>query len=40
MWNKENFLVVIPLTIFACIVFGFALYNTACKNSLLDFLHC
>ena len=32
--------VVAPLAAFAAIVFGFAVYNTVCKNSHINLLNC
>lgn len=32
--------VVTPLAIFAAIIFGFAIYNTLCKNSSVAILNC
>jgi len=40
MGLKTKLLIVLPLAIFAIIIFGFAVYNTACKNSNFDFFGC
>jgi len=32
--------VVLPLAIFAAIIFGFAIYNTICKNSSVALIDC
>lgn len=32
--------VVLPLAAFAAIIFGFAIYNTICKNSSVALLDC
>lgn len=32
--------VVVPLIIFAVVIFGFAVYNTVCKNSSVIVLDC
>ena len=32
--------VVAPLAVFAAIIFGFAIYNTLCKNSSVAILNC
>lgn len=33
-------LVVGPLAVFAAVVFGFAIYNTVCKNAHINLLNC
>ncbi len=33
MGLKTKIFVVIPLAVFAAVIFGFGLYNTLCKNS-------
>ena len=33
-------LVVLPLVAFAVVIFGFGVYNTICKNSLVAFFDC
>lgn len=32
--------VLIPLIIFAVVIFGFGMYNTICKNSNVDIFGC
>jgi len=33
MGRKTNIFILIPLSIFASIIFGFGMFNTLCKNS-------
>lgn len=40
MGLKTKLFVVLPLIVFGCIVFGFAVYNTICKNSSVALLDC
>lgn len=40
MGLKSKVFVVIPLAIFAAIIFGFGIYNTICKNSNLSLIDC
>ncbi len=40
MGLKTKIFVIIPLAIFAAIIFGFGLYNTFCKNSNVELLNC
>ena len=37
---KEKLLVVVPLAIFGVIIFGFAVYNTVCKNTSTSIIDC
>ena len=37
---RTNAFIVAPLAAFAAIVFGFAIYNTVCKNSHINLLNC
>ena len=37
---RTNAFIVAPLAVFAAIVFGFAVYNTVCKNSHINLLSC
>jgi hypothetical protein len=40
MGLKSKLFVVLPLAIFGTIIFGFAVYNTLCKNAYVDFFNC
>ncbi len=40
MVHRTNMLVVMPLAVFAAIIFGFAIYNTLCKNASVAILNC
>ena len=40
MGRMTNAFVVLPLAAFAAIIFGFAIYNTLCKNSSIAILNC
>ena len=40
MSYTQKLFIVLPLIIFGCIIFGFGVYNTICKNSLIYFLNC
>ena len=40
MGVKEKLVVVIPLAIFGTVIFGFALYNTICKNANVSLIDC
>jgi len=33
MGRKTNILILVPLSIFASIIFGFGIFNTVCKNA-------
>lgn len=37
---KTKVFVVGPLAAFAAVVFGFAVYNTVCKNAHVNLLNC
>lgn len=37
---KVNLLIIVPLAVFAAIIFGFGLFNTFCKNSNVPFFDC
>ena len=37
---KTNAFIVGPLALFAAVVFGFALYNTVCKNAHINLFNC
>jgi len=37
---KTKVFILIPLAVFGALVFGIAIYNTLCKNSLTTFLNC
>ena len=39
MGLKANIFVIVPLAVFAAVIFGFGLYNTLCKNSNVS-LNC
>ncbi len=40
MGRMTKAFVVAPLAVFAAIIFGFAIYNTLCKNSSVAVLNC
>lgn len=40
MGMMTRFFIVLPLAIFGAIIFGFAIYNTICKNSSVITLDC
>lgn len=40
MGLKSKIFVVMPLAIFAAIIFGFGIYNTICKNSNIALIDC
>lgn len=40
MGLKSNLLIIVPLAVFAAIIFGFGLFNTFCKNSNVPFFDC
>jgi len=40
MGLKTKIFILIPLSAFALIVMGIAVYNTVCKNSNFDFFGC
>ncbi|MDX1595694.1 MAG: hypothetical protein R3327_02010 [Nitrosopumilaceae archaeon] len=40
MGLKTKIFIVIPLAIFAAIIFGFGIYNTVCKNASIPLIDC
>lgn len=40
MGLKTKLLVVLPLAVFAAVIFGFGFYNTICKNSYVNLFDC
>ena len=37
---RANAFIVAPLAVFAAVVFGFAFYNTICKNAHVNLFNC
>lgn len=40
MGLRTKIFVLVPLIIFAAIIFGFGMYNTICKNAHVNLLDC
>ncbi len=40
MGIKTKLFIILPLIVFAAIIYGFATYNTLCKNSNINLLDC
>lgn len=40
MGRMTKIFVLVPLTVFAVIIFGFGIYNTLCKNAHINLFGC
>jgi hypothetical protein len=40
MGLKTKIFIIFPLAVFGAIIFGFAIYNTICKNATVAFFDC